>query len=135
MNRMTPWMCCAAALGLWACSDAEMPPAAEGETLYLENCAACHGVRGQGGELVGGQNAPDLTRIAARRGGDFPRAEILSRIDGYGRGHDTSQIMPEFGALLSGPPIPLDVDGVMTPTPRSLVALLTSLESAQVADG
>ena len=132
--RTATWIGCVAALGLWGCTEPEMPTPVEGEGVYLDNCAACHGVRGQGGLLVGGQDAPDLTRIAARRGGEFPRAEILSRIDGYGRGHDTSEVMPQFGAMLTGPAIPMEVDGVMTPTPRSLVALVTYLEDAQVPD-
>ncbi|MEY8837843.1 c-type cytochrome, partial [Cribrihabitans sp. XS_ASV171] len=55
-----------------------MPTAQEGEALFVANCAACHGYRGEGGELIGGQSAPDLTRIAARNDGVFPRAEVLS---------------------------------------------------------
>jgi hypothetical protein len=40
--------------------------------------------------------------------------------------------MPEFGALLDGDLVPLDTgDGVLTPTPRKLVALLEYIESAQ----
>ena len=133
--RVGIWIGCAATLVVWACSTPEMPTPAEGETVFLDNCAACHGVRGEGGVLVGGQNAPDLTRIAARRDGVFPRAEILSRIDGYGQGHDTTAVMPEFGPLFAGPTIPYEVDGSMTPTPRMLVALATYLEAAQLPDG
>jgi hypothetical protein len=40
--------------------------------------------------------------------------------------------MPEFGALLEGDTVPVDVgDGVLTPTPRPLAALLAYLESIQ----
>ena len=39
--------------------------------------------------------------------------------------------MPEFGADLSGDLVPLDIDGVLTPTPRALAALLAYLESIQ----
>jgi hypothetical protein len=64
--------------------------------------------------------------------GTFPRARVLSVIDGYDRtglpGHD----MPEFGLLLEGDTVPVDVgDGVLTPTPRPLAALLAYLESIQ----
>jgi hypothetical protein len=40
--------------------------------------------------------------------------------------------MPEFGLLLEGDTVPVDVgDGVFTPTPRPLAALLVYLESIQ----
>ena len=40
--------------------------------------------------------------------------------------------VPEFGELLKGDLVPLDTgDGVMTPTPRKMVALLEYLESIQ----
>ena len=96
-------------------------------------CTACHGYRGEGGVLVGGQSAPDLTRIAARNGGALPRAKVLSQIDGYGRGKVSAEVMPEFGALLQGELVPVEVDGVLTPTPRPLAALLAYLESIQIA--
>ncbi|MCE8510269.1 cytochrome c [Ruegeria pomeroyi] len=111
-----------------------MPGPAEGEKVFAANCVACHDYRGQGAELSGGGEAPDLTRIAERRDGDFPRAEILTKIDGYGRGKVPSEIMPSFGALLEGELVPVEIDGVMTPTPRPLAALLTYLESIQVSE-
>jgi len=120
---------------LAACAaEDEMPGPKEGEMLFAENCTACHDYRGQGGQLSGGQEAPDLTRISARNGGAFPRAEVLSQIDGYGRGKVSAEIMPEFGALLEGELIPVEVDGTLTPTPRPLAALLAYLESIQVAE-
>ncbi|MBE1282981.1 MAG: c-type cytochrome [Rhodobacteraceae bacterium] len=112
-------------------SDISMPGPREGEGVFLDNCAACHGVRGEGGELIGGQTAPDLTLIAARSDGELPVAEVLSKIDGYGQGHSTDQVMPEFGALFAGETVPVDVDGTLTPTPRPLAALLAYLESVQ----
>lgn len=119
---------------LVACAvDDEMPGPEEGALLFADNCTACHGYRAEGGEsLVGGQVAPDLTRIAARNGGTLPRAQVLSQIDGYGRGKLPAEVMPEFGALLEGELVPVEVDGTMTPTPRPLAALLTYLESIQV---
>ncbi|WP_171173866.1 cytochrome c [Ruegeria sp. HKCCD8929] len=123
-----------AALLLAACTvaETEMPTAQEGAVLFADNCTACHGYRGEGGTLVGGQTAPDLTRIAARNGGELPRAQVLSQIDGYGRGKVPAEVMPEFGALLQGDLVPVEVDGVLTPTPRPLAALLAYLESIQV---
>lgn len=116
-----------------ACATDDMPGPTEGEALFLDNCAACHGYQAKGGEaLVGGQNPPDLTRISARNGGVFPRAQVLSQIDGYGRGKVSAEVMPEFGGLLEGDLVPVDIDGTLTPTPRPLAALLSYLESIQV---
>ena len=114
-----------------ACTADTMPEPSEGARLFADNCTACHGYRGEGGELIGGQDAPDLTLIAARNGGAFPRARVLTQIDGYGRGKVPVEIMPEFGALLKGDLVPVEVDGVLTPTPRPLAALLTYLENIQ----
>lgn len=118
--------------GLVACTQNEMPGPEEGAVLFAENCAACHGYRGEGGgALVGGQKAPDLTMISARNGGEFPRARVLSQIDGYGRGKVSADVMPQFGALLEGETVPVEIDGGLTPTPRPLAALLEYLESIQ----
>ena len=115
-----------------ACVTSEMPTISEGQAIYAENCVACHDYDAQGADaLIGGQPAPDLTRIAARNGGVLPRAEVLSQIDGYHRSAEAVAVMPEFGALLEGPTVPLDIDGTLTPTPRALAAVLTYLESIQ----
>lgn len=117
------------------CMREDMPEAADGQALYAENCALCHGRSGRGdGPLAEGlkRKPSDLTRIARNAGGTFPRAMVLSQIDGYIRGDLPGQNMPEFGALLDGAPVPIDTgDGVMTPTPRPLVALMLYLESLQ----
>lgn len=120
-----------AVLGACAPVD-EMPGPAEGAALFADNCAACHGYTAEGGALVGGQHAPDLTGIASANDGVFPRAAVLSRIDGYGHGRVSADVMPEFGALLEGDLVPVDIDGTPTPTPRPLAALLAYLESIQV---
>ncbi|MFD3190559.1 c-type cytochrome [Sedimentitalea sp. HM32M-2] len=117
---------------LTACTEVEMPGPDEGARLFAENCTQCHGTRGQGGVVPdSGQRAPDLTAISARNGGQFPRARVLSQIDGYGRGRVSAQMMPEFGALLTGDLVPVEVDGRLTPTPRPLAALLAYLEGIQ----
>ncbi|MDP5217877.1 cytochrome c [Ruegeria sp. 2205SS24-7] len=110
-----------------------MPEADEGAVLFAQNCAACHGSDAKGGVLADGQRAPDLTRIAERNGGVLPRAQVLSQIDGYGKGKAPASVMPEFGALLEGETVPVEVDGTLTPTPRPLAALLAYLESIQVS--
>lgn len=127
------WCAAPAFAVIAACTFDEMPGPDEGARLFADNCTACHGYRGEGGEtLLGGQQAPDLTRISARNRGTFPRARVLSQIDGYGRGKVSKEVMPEFGALLEGELVPVDISGTFTPTPRPLAALLTYLESIQV---
>jgi len=56
-----------------------------GQQYFVRYCSACHGLQGRGD----GPSAPalrtppaDLTRIAQRRGGRFPVAEIAAYIDG-----------------------------------------------------
>lgn len=115
-----------------ACAvDPAMPEPDEGAVLFAQNCVQCHGSDARGGRLATGQVAPDLTSISARNGGSFPRAQVLSQIDGYGRGNAPAEVMPEFGALLEGELVPVEVDGTFTPTPRPLAALLAYLESIQ----
>ncbi|MCF6234197.1 MAG: cytochrome c [Rhodobacteraceae bacterium] len=116
-----------------ACVTNDMPEPREGAAIFANNCTACHGYRATGEEpLVGGQIASDLTRIMARNDGVFPRARVLSQIDGYGRGKVAAEVMPQFGTLLQGDLVPVEVDGILTPTPRPLAALLSYLESIQL---
>lgn len=115
-----------------ACAANEMPTRSEGEQLFADNCAACHGLTAEGGDLIGGQSAPDLTQISSRNNGMFPRAQVMSTIDGYGAGR-AADVMPEFGALLPDDVelVPVEVDGTLTPTPRPLAAVLFYLEGIQ----
>ncbi len=120
-------------VGAAACTEVSMPEPSEGERLFVENCAQCHGRSGEGNGPWAGSFDPapsDLTNLAEN--GTFPRARVLSVIDGYDRSGVPGHAMPEFGLLLNGETVPVDVgDGVMTPTPRPLAALLTYLESIQ----
>lgn len=111
--------------------DVDMPDPGEGAALFNQNCASCHGLNADLTTRELATAAPDLQRISRRHKGEFPRTKVLSQIDGYGRGRVSSAQMPEFGALLEGDLIPVEVDGVFTPTPRPLAALLTYLESIQ----
>lgn len=114
----------AAGIALAACTMPDMPEPPEGAALFARNCVSCHGADAQGG--VG----PDLTKITRRNGGTFPVASVLSQIDGYGKG-SAAEAMPEFGLLLQGDLIPVEVEGTLTPTPRPLAALLAYLQSVQ----
>ncbi|HEY7493929.1 MAG TPA: cytochrome c [Candidatus Tectomicrobia bacterium] len=76
-----------------------------GRRLFVQYCSACHGMDGQGNGPVASVLSPppaDLTRIAQRRGGHFPAAEIAATIDGRAevRAHG-SRSMPVWGERLS----------------------------------
>ena len=56
-----------------------------GKQLYERFCAACHGVAGRGDGPVSAAltvEVPDLTLIARRSGGGYPRERIARVIDG-----------------------------------------------------
>ena len=116
-----------------ACMPREYAPS--GQALYNENCAACHGPGGTGDGPAAGAYAeplPDLTTLAARNDGVFPLREVMTQIDGYGRGARVGEGMPEMGHLLDGPVTRVDTgDGIMTPTPVKLLALARHVESLQ----
>jgi mono/diheme cytochrome c family protein len=67
---------------------AVQPPSRDygsGPYLYRTLCASCHGPGGRGDGPVSDllrSRPPDLTTIAARRGGSFPRADVHAAIDG-----------------------------------------------------
>ncbi|MCC6304043.1 MAG: cytochrome c [Rhodobacteraceae bacterium] len=122
----------AAALALLGACEAP-PPTAEiaGRGLYAEYCAACHGPRGRGdGPAAAGLavRPADLSALAAANGGRFPVLKVMARIYGYGQGRPGEDPMPEFGPLLEGETMLADLgDGVATPTPVRLVALVNYL--------
>ena len=128
-----------ALVALAACKPAEMPQPRDGRALYDANCAICHGVSGQGdGPAASGLDPQpaDLTSITRRSGGDFPVAQVLSTIDGYTRAPVAGVNMPEFGLLLQGDLVPVDTgDGVLSPVPRPLAALLAYLQAIQAEAG
>ncbi len=134
MVRMTLGL--VAALALAGCvEETAMPGPSDGRSLFMENCAVCHGADGKGdGQMARAMSvAPkNLTLIKVRHGNVFPRAKVMSIIDGYARSDRSASWMPEFGALLEGDLVPYDSgDGKPTPTPRKLVALAEYLESIQ----
>jgi mono/diheme cytochrome c family protein len=72
-----------------------------GEENFERFCAACHGESAKGDGPVASAiftKVPDLTLIAARRDGKFPRQMITNIIDGRARidAHGT-QSMPVWG--------------------------------------
>ncbi len=122
------------ALVLLAACTPEMKPTT-GHSDYMEYCAACHGPSGKGnGPLAEGlkPRPADLTLLAKKNGGTFPRLQSMGHIHGHTAGRSESA-MPEFGDILEGRTVLYDSgDGIETPTPWRLVALTKYLESIQV---
>ena len=123
----------AAALAAAAGCTPEMQPTTAASD-YAQFCAECHGPRGKGDRPAGAGMTPpphDLTTIARRNGGTYPRLQVMSRIYGYTMGASESP-MPALGPLLEGRTVLYDAgDGIETPTPWRLVALQEYLERLQ----
>lgn len=59
--------------------------ALSGADLFVNNCAACHGLQGEGdGPVAAVMNVgvPNLRNLAARNNGQFPTADVRAYIDG-----------------------------------------------------
>ena len=88
MQLKNVYVVVAIGLFLTACSNepTRAPVASvSGETLYFQLCASCHGASGVGDGPVASSlktKVPDLTRIAWRDGGEFPREDVKRSIDG-----------------------------------------------------
>lgn len=132
-------MCGAVFCGLSACTemspgDQAMPDQADGAVFFAQNCASCHGADAKGtgpraDEL--GDHPTNLTRLSARNGGTFPAARALSYIYGDPDNGHLARVMPQFGGAMADDLAPVEIDGVLTPTPRELAGLLFYLESIQ----
>ena len=76
-----------------------------GRADFLRHCAACHGEGGRGdGPVAASLRVPpaDLTRIAARRAGSFPAAEVTEIVDGRRAvGAHGLREMPVWGVVFS----------------------------------
>lgn len=72
-----------------------------GVEMYERLCASCHGADGKGGGPVAPLikiEVPDLTRIAARDGGEFPAEDVRRTIDGrWDRRAHGARDMPVWG--------------------------------------
>jgi mono/diheme cytochrome c family protein len=80
-------------------------PSYDGVSLYMNNCANCHGVHGEGDGIV----APalplvlkDLRYLSARNDGEFPREYVTEIIDGRAfRAAHGPEGMPVWGSVFA----------------------------------
>lgn len=97
------------AAALWGtCAQAQtqsLSPIEMGKREYQSACASCHGIDGRGdGPMRPFLSRPpaDLTTLAARHGGSFPKSLIADLIDGRGiegPGPHGSRDMPIWGQV------------------------------------
>ena len=119
------------ASGSLATSQERQPKAdySSGEYLYRTYCASCHGQTGRGdGPAAATFSRPlsDLTTLASRAGGDFPRAEVTRIVDGQQKttGH-TPGDMPKWGRVLRS------LEGDDRTVRQQIEAVVQYLESLQ----
>ena len=123
-----------ALLGLPALADGSAQAEA-GRAVYLAACATCHGEAGRGDGPMSAYltlPVPDLTGIAARRGGDFAWLSIVHIVDGRSglRGHGGP--MPIFGAVFQGDTAAADApDGTPVITSARVLAVVAWLATIQ----
>ena len=103
-----------------------------GRRAYSVYCASCHGKAGRGDGPVAADlkvEPTDLTRLAARNDGRFPRDRTYQAIDGrlLVRGHGTSE-MPVWGATFQIPCSDRDQEREVR---ERILDLLSYLESIQ----
>jgi mono/diheme cytochrome c family protein len=69
----------------WSVPAAAEEPIEEGKRLYLDSCAACHGMYGEGDGPVAAALVvapPDLTTLARNCDGRFPADTVRAYMDG-----------------------------------------------------
>ena len=107
-----------------ACVAEKQPTGAEDFAAF---CSGCHGAGAKGDGPMASSLAhkpADLTGLAKRNGGEFPKLRVMAKIWGYTGGKDGEAVMPNFGPLLDSPLVPYDAgDGIESPTPLRLVQL------------
>ena len=103
-----------------------------GRDLYGFYCASCHGRDARGSGPVAPAlraDPPDLTRLALRNGGVFPRLRVEAIVDGRAdpplAAHGSRE-MPVWGPIFSG------LDGDQAANRARIQNIVTYLETLQV---
>ncbi|WP_366141514.1 cytochrome c [uncultured Sulfitobacter sp.] len=75
---------------------------ARGQTIYAKECSQCHGTRGDGvgaTEQSLGIAPPNITELAQRNDGVFPREFVRRFVLGQLEKNDPNAAMPEFSTV------------------------------------
>ena len=107
----------------------------QGEALYVEHCAACHGVDLDGqGPMAGVMTIKptDLTTLKARNDGQFPYERVVKRIDGRDPLVAHGSPMPVYGHFFEGGAAALKThSGQPIITSRAIADIVAYLEEVQ----
>ena len=108
-----------------------------GIAVYKTYCAVCHGADGKGdGPLAGSLRIrpPDLTLLAKKDGGDYPKGKIHRIVDGRNpvKGHGGPD-MPVWGDAFSRTTYDNDADAVRRKI-ESLVKYIEMLQEKETGD-
>ncbi len=124
-----------AIFGLMLSEPALAQDSANGERLFGQHCAVCHGLSLRGdGPMVDVLlfQPPDLRQIAQRFGGTFPRIGVAWMIDGRDLNLSHGGDMPIFGFIFEDTSEILRSQGGQTLlTSPQIVDLVAYLESVQ----
>ncbi len=107
-----------------------------GKDSFDRYCATCHGAGGRGDGVVAPSltaTPADLTQLAKRNGGAFPRAQITGYVEGTGRpvpAHGATE-MPLWGGIFRW----LDTEPRTAVRIANLVAYVESLQQVAPAAG
>lgn len=114
---------------------AEPADTANGEALFVEFCAPCHGTMAKGDgpmHKVLTVPPPDLTALAAGNGGVFPVFRIVRQIDGRDPNLSHGGEMPLFGEIFDFPDAAIAAEtGQPIVTAQSIVDIVGWLETIQ----
>lgn len=120
-----------------ATGEEHVPRAAFGRATFELSCVVCHGARGRGDGAMAGAlavPAPDLTRLARRNGGPFPRERVRAIIEGGPARAEHGGQMPAWGLLFlkdfeAGPAgVPMDRRALVQRRIEDLVIYLESIQ-------
>lgn len=104
------------------------PRATAGAELFRYYCSSCHGLDGRGrpAATAGHATPPDLTTLARRNGGRFPRDQVRTAIVNGGSRMSTlsSSDMPHWGIIFR------DDDGLGNARLESLIDHLQVLQES-----
>ena len=119
-----------AALMFLAATGAAAQTMTSGSESYQQYCASCHGSMAKGDGVVAPtlkKPPADLTKIAERNNGVFPRERVAQIIDGRNplKGHGSSE-MPVWGEAFTKTTEPMQVD-------QRIMSIVRYLESIQAA--
>lgn len=120
-----------------AAGEGHIPRAAMGRATFELSCVVCHGPQGRGDGAIAGAlavPAPDLTQLARRNGGPFPRERVRAIIEGGPTRTEHGGQMPAWGLIFlkdfeAGPAgVPMDRRALVQRRIDDLVIYLESIQ-------